>query len=93
MYDAGLLEREVKRYNENFVNKVMPKNKVIPMVPLLTLTEFLIKLFHSKRVTTLLESSSSQPQWEDCRISNDGVKLGVSSRGVGTLSQPEKVIV
>ena len=26
MYDAGLLEREVKRYNENFVNKKILKN-------------------------------------------------------------------
>jgi hypothetical protein len=56
----------------------------------LTLTEFLIKLFHSKeRVTTLLERLKSfQPQWVRLPKSllNDGVKLGVSSRGVGTLS-------
>jgi|TARA_B100001939_G_C16939111_1_gene617516 hypothetical protein len=91
MYDAGLLEREVKRYNENFVNKGRALGELgHPDGPSINLDRVSHKIVSLQREGDNFIGKAkilSTPMGKIAEsLLNDGVKLGVSSRGVGTLS-------
>ena len=91
MYDAGLLEREVKRYNENFVNKGRALGELgHPDGPSINLDRVSHKIVSLHREGDNFIGKAkilSTPMGKIAEsLLNDGVKLGVSSRGVGTLS-------
>jgi hypothetical protein len=91
MYPMETLRREVGRYNENFVNKGRALGELgHPDGPTLNLDRV------SHKIISLRESGSnfigkakilSTPMGKIASaLVEDGVKLGVSSRGLGTLS-------
>jgi hypothetical protein len=91
MYPMETLRREVGRYNENFVNKGRALGELgHPDGPTLNLDRV------SHKIISLRESGSnfigkakllSTPMGKiAAALVEDGVKLGVSSRGLGTLS-------
>lgn len=91
MYPMETLRREVCRYNENFVNKGRALGELgHPDGPTLNLDRV------SHKIISLRESGSnfigkakilSTPMGKIASaLVEDGVKLGVSSRGLGTLS-------
>lgn len=91
MYPMETLRREVSRYNENFVNKGRALGELgHPDGPTLNLDRV------SHKIISLRESGSnfigkakilSTPMGKIASaLVEDGVKLGVSSRGLGTLS-------
>jgi len=91
MYPMETLRREVTRYNENFVNKGRALGELgHPDGPTLNLDRV------SHKIISLRESGSnfigkakilSTPMGKiAAALVEDGVKLGVSSRGLGTLS-------
>ena len=91
MYDAGLLEREVKRYNENFVQKGRALGELgHPDGPSINLDRVSHKIVSLQREGDNFIGKAkilSTPMGKIAEsLLNDGVKLGVSSRGVGTLS-------
>lgn len=91
MYDAGLLEREVKRYNENFVTKGRALGELgHPDGPSINLDRVSHKIVSLQREGDNFIGKAkilSTPMGKIAEsLLNDGVKLGVSSRGVGTLS-------
>ena len=91
MYEAGLLEREVKRYNENFVNKGRALGELgHPDGPSINLDRVSHKIVSLQREGDNFIGKAkilSTPMGKIAEsLLNDGVKLGVSSRGVGTLS-------
>ena len=91
MYDAGLLEREVKRYNENFVNKGRALGELgHPDGPSINLDRVSHKIVSLQREGDNFIGKAkilSTPMGKIAEsLLNDGVKLDVSSRGVGTLS-------
>lgn len=91
MYEAGLLEREVKRYNENFVEKGRALGELgHPDGPSINLDRVSHKIVSLQREGDNFIGKAkilSTPMGKIAEsLLNDGVKLGVSSRGVGTLS-------
>ncbi len=90
MYEMRTLEREVNRYNENFVQKGRALGELgHPDGPTLNLDRV------SHKIVSLVREGSnfigkakilSTPMGKIAEsLLNDGVKLGVSSRGVGSL--------
>lgn len=90
LYEMRVLEREVHRYNENFVQKNRALGELgHPNGPTLNLDRV------SHNIISLVREGSnfigkakilSTPMGKIVEsLLNDGVKLGVSSRGVGTL--------
>lgn len=91
MYDANLLDREVKRYNENFVQKGRALGELgHPDGPSINLDRVSHKIVSLQREGNNFIGKAkilSTPMGKIAEsLLNDGVKLGVSSRGVGTLS-------
>jgi hypothetical protein len=91
MYDCGLLEREVKRYNESFVSKGRALGELgHPDGPSINLDRVSHKIVSLQREGDNFIGKAkilSTPMGKIAEaLLNDGVKLGVSSRGVGTLS-------
>jgi len=91
MYDCNLLEREVKRYNESFVCKGRALGELgHPDGPSINLDRVSHKIVSLQREGDNFIGKAkilSTPMGKIAEaLLNDGVKLGVSSRGVGTLS-------
>lgn len=91
MYDCDILEREVKRYHENFISKGRALGELgHPEGPSINLDRA------SHKITSLVREGDnfigkakilSTPMGKIAEaLISDGVKLGVSSRGVGTLT-------
>jgi hypothetical protein len=90
-YSGNLLEREVKRYNENFVAKGRALGELgHPDGPSINLDRVSHKIVSLHREGDNFIGKAkilSTPMGKIAEsLLNDGVKLGVSSRGVGTLS-------
>src|SRR6056300_1006100 len=90
MYDCGLLEREVKRYNENFVQKGRALGELgHPDGPSINLDRVSHKIVSLQREGDNFIGKAkilSTPMGKIAEsLLNDGVKLGVSSRGIGSL--------
>tara|TARA_Y100000592_G_C5434332_1_gene299950 strand:+ start:85 stop:735 length:651 start_codon:yes stop_codon:yes gene_type:complete len=91
MYNGDLLEREVKRYNENFVTKGRALGELgHPDGPSINLDRVSHKIVSLQREGDNFIGKAkilSTPMGKIAEsLLSDGVKLGVSSRGVGTLS-------
>jgi hypothetical protein len=91
MYDCNLLDREVKRYNESFVSKGRALGELgHPDGPSINLDRVSHKIVSLQREGNNFIGKAkilSTPMGKIAEaLLNDGVKLGVSSRGVGTLS-------
>ena len=91
MYNCDLLDREVKRYNENFVTKGRALGELgHPDGPSINLDRVSHKIVSLQREGNNFIGKAkilSTPMGKIAEsLLNDGVKLGVSSRGVGTLS-------
>jgi hypothetical protein len=91
MYDCSLLEREVGRYNENFVSKGRALGELgHPDGPSINLDRVSHKIVSLQREGNNFIGKAkilSTPMGKIAEsLLNDGVKLGVSSRGIGTLS-------
>ena len=91
MYNGDLLEREVKRYNENFVTKGRALGELVhPDGPSINLDRVSHKIVSLQREGDNFIGKAkilSTPMGKIAEsLLSDGVKLGVSSRGVGTLS-------
>ena len=91
MYPMETLRKEVARYNESFVNKAEPGELGHPEGPTLNLDRV------SHKITSLREEGTNfigkakllnTPMGKIAQnLIDEGVKLGVSSRGLRTLSQ------
>jgi len=91
MYNGDLLEREVKRYNESFVAKGRALGELgHPDGPSINLDRVSHKIVSLQREGDNFIGKAkilSTPMGKIAEsLLSDGVKLGVSSRGVGTLS-------
>ena len=91
MYDCALLDREVGRYNENFVSKGRALGELgHPDGPSINLDRVSHKIVSLQREGNNFIGKAkilSTPMGKIAEsLLNDGVKLGVSSRGIGTLS-------
>jgi hypothetical protein len=91
MYSGNLLDREVKRYNENFIQKGRALGELgHPEGPSINLDRCSHKIISLQREGDNFIGKAkilSTPMGKIAEaLLNDGVKLGVSSRGVGTLT-------
>jgi hypothetical protein len=91
MYDCALLDREVGRYNENFVSKGRALGELgHPDGPSINLDRVSHKIVSLQREGNNFIGKAkilSTPMGKIAEsLLNDGVKLGVSSRGIGTLT-------
>jgi len=90
-YDCSLLEREVNRYNENFVSKGRALGELgHPQGPTINLDRVSHKIVDLHREGNNFIGKAkilSTPMGKIAEsLLSEGVKLGVSSRGVGTLT-------
>ena len=91
MYNVDTLQREVDRYNENFVSKGRALGELgHPDGPSINLDRASHKIVSLQREGNNFIGKAkilSTPMGKIAEaLLNDGVKLGVSSRGVGTLT-------
>ena len=91
MYNVDTLQREVDRYNENFVSKGRALGELgHPDGPSINLDRVSHKIVSLQREGNNFIGKAkilSTPMGKIAEaLLNDGVKLGVSSRGVGTLT-------
>ena len=91
MYSCNVLEREVSRYNENFIKKGRALGELgHPDGPTINLDSVSHKIVSLQREGNNFIGKAkilSTPMGKIAEaLLNDGVKLGVSSRGVGTLT-------
>jgi len=91
MYNVDTLQREVDRYNENFVSKGRALGELgHPEGPSINLDRASHKIVSLQREGNNFIGKAkilSTPMGKIAEaLLNDGVKLGVSSRGVGTLT-------
>jgi len=92
VYSMELMEREVKRYNETFVDKGRALGELgHPDGPTVNLDRVSHKIISLQREGNNFIGKAkilSTPMGKIAEsLLSEGVKLGVSSRGVGTLSQ------
>ena len=95
MYPMGIMEREVKRYTESYVNKGRALGELGhpdgPTVNLDRVSHKITELYRSGNNFVGKAQILSTPMGKIAEsLLKDGVTLGVSSRGIGSLKENDK---
>jgi hypothetical protein len=95
MYPFSIMEREVKRYNENYVQKGRALGELGhpdgPTVNLDRVSHIIVTLEQKNNNWIGKAQILSTPMGKIAEsLLNDGVTLGVSSRGIGSLKESNK---
>lgn len=95
MYPMGIMEREVKRYTESYVNKGRALGELGhpdgPTVNLDRVSHKITELYRSGNNFIGKAQILSTPMGKIAEsLLKDGVTLGVSSRGIGSLKENDK---